>query len=483
MHRDSRSNISAVSQDAYGSALQKSFRDETYEIGIATESFAYSSSASVEELVSVMAALKKSQFRHVYAICFEEKLLSILNAAVKADAIGANYLYIFPTVDPLSLEELLRSGHGKRCPVLARCAVIRLHFASYTFEHACETGPDDFKGSPLSKALHGTGFIQMQGGISTTRLRQGTPSTPEFNDNATTSFDRFRLSWRDAVNDQTIIKYIRSKFPASMVDMAGYERAVEFNRDPNGFLNFNYDVVTALGLAMCRAGENKTFFTGDDIYAQFRQLDFDGASGRVRIIPETGTRDYTTMTFVLWNVVIVSDVDSALEYILSVQFEQDKWIGVPGNAFVFADGTTVAPESLPTNSFNFNYIGTTSRSIGYAVAGIVIVVAIVSVVWTMCHVNDHVVDSSQPLFLLLISVGALMMASSVFPLGIDESLVTSMKGLDTACMAVPWLYFIGTSIALGGLLAKTKAVYKVRCFAHTCGLYAFSSTNTLAPVS
>jgi hypothetical protein len=36
-----------------------------------------------------------------------------------------------------------------------------------------------------------------------------------------------------------------------------------------------------------------------------------------------------------------------------------------------------------------------------------------------------------------------------------------MRGLDVACMAVPWLYFLGTNIASGALLAKTKAVHQV----------------------
>lgn len=39
---------------------------------------------------------------------------------------------------------------------------------------------------------------------------------------------------------------------------------------------------------MCRAGEETEFFSGVQIFNEFRELDFEGASGNVRIFNETG---------------------------------------------------------------------------------------------------------------------------------------------------------------------------------------------------
>jgi hypothetical protein len=87
-------------------------RDEANKVDIATESFAYGSMATDEELSLLMASLQCSSIRHVYAICFEEQLVPILHAAVKADAIGSDFLYIFPSLDKSSLEEVLHIQHG-----------------------------------------------------------------------------------------------------------------------------------------------------------------------------------------------------------------------------------------------------------------------------------------------------------------------------------------------------------------------------------
>jgi alpha-beta hydrolase superfamily lysophospholipase len=95
----------------------------------------------------------------------------------------------------------------------------------------------------------------------------------------------------------------------------------------------------------------------------------------------------------------------------------------------------------------------------------------------LCHLHDHIVDSAQPLFLIVVSAGALIMTLAIVPLAFEETVTTSEQLLNAACMAVPWLYFIGTSIALSALLAKMNAVYKVR--AATASTYRLEHMGSL----
>jgi hypothetical protein len=71
----------------------------------------------------VMESLKRSQFRHVYAICFDEKFIPVLSAAVEVEAIGADFLYVFPSIDKAALQNIVKVEHGKRGgrPTSMRC--------------------------------------------------------------------------------------------------------------------------------------------------------------------------------------------------------------------------------------------------------------------------------------------------------------------------------------------------------------------------
>jgi 7 transmembrane sweet-taste receptor of 3 GCPR len=293
---------------------------------------------------------------------------------------------------------------------------------------------------------------------------QDQPSTPKYNENSTVGDDRFRVAWRDALEDTAFVEYVRSKLPLSLDGTPNFDRKANFSQLPSGFLPFLYDAVTALGISMCRAGARTTWFTGDDIYHQFQNLDFEGASGRNQILNVTGTRLYETITFVVWNVRItnvVSNGNSLIEYVPTHSFEGGTWKEIPGNAFEYADGTNIPPGSLPPVPFEYNYIGSVLRSVSYSFMSLVMIASVASLVWTIVNRKNHVVDSAQPLFLIMTAIGVFIMASSIIPLSLDEAIVSQRRSLDAACMLTPWFYFIGTSIAFGGLLAKAKAVHKV----------------------
>lgn len=321
-------------------------------------------------------------------------------------------------------------------------------------------------GDPLLAAYDGTGFVSMQGGVTTDVVRGG--SARRRVEQGDTGFSAFRDSWLDATNDPEFVEYVRTILPQSLDEIEGFDRDnVAFVSDPGpGFRSFHYDAITSLGLAMCRAGEDVTFFSGPEIYDQFRNLTFHGASGEVEIIPDTGTRNYTSMSFVIWNLRIVHDSEGnpAAEFSPSSVFENDEWssIRISGNAFQFAGGTEVPPKSLSEVDFDFNYIGTPARIAGYTLMSVTMLSALVCLAWFAYWRKSHVVDSSQPLFLFMVCVGSFVMASTILPLSWEETIVENVSGLDSACMAAPWLYVIGTTIAFSALFAKTKGVHQVR---------------------
>lgn len=117
------------------------------------------------------------------------------------------------------------------------------------------------------------------------------------------------------------------------------------------------------------------------------------------------------------------------------------------------------PRDLPPLVQDMNYIGQW-RILGYTLAGIVITMSLFFAMWTLINFHTRVVKASQPIFLLMICVGTLIMASTIFPLGIDDE-HTSDRGCDIACMASPWLYSIGFVISFSALFSKTWRVNKV----------------------
>jgi hypothetical protein len=64
------------------------------------------------EARSVFESLKRLQYFHVYTICYPDQLEMLLNVALELNAIGPNYLYIFPGLDVYSLQQTLRISEG-----------------------------------------------------------------------------------------------------------------------------------------------------------------------------------------------------------------------------------------------------------------------------------------------------------------------------------------------------------------------------------
>ena len=339
----------------------------------------------------------------------------------------------------------------------------------------------------MAAATPGVGLIQFAGGVSPEPYLPGEERLPPLNENPVTGFEKFRTAWREALNDEHMVAYFRSKLPTSLEEFYSdsFDRNEPFSVEPSIHSPFIYDAVMGLGVAICRAlahmddadpdadstpTSSIRSITGEQIYQEFRNLDIEGASGRVKITNTTGTRDYLTHAFVLYNVrphetsdIEESDGNARYDIYPSSVYENGEWVKIPGNEFIYADGTTTPPDALPPVKEDMNYIGPSGRAIGYILMGIVMILSIVSVVWLFLFREERVVRSSQPLFLLMVSVGSFVMATTIFTLSVEEG-VLSDSGLDSACQANIWLYLIGGIIAFSALLAKTRGIHQVQFY-------------------
>ena len=283
-------------------------------------------------------------------------------------------------------------------------------------------------------------------------------------ENPTTGYQKLRTAWREALADPEFDAYVRSKLPEPFKNFSNFDPNAEFGLEPTQWSPLMYDAVAGLGLSMCRAGAETEFFTGPSIYDYFRNLTFEGTSGSVVVDPETGTRNFTTVTYVLWNVQNYAELDGQgnVQFQLAPTYvhQNGKWNEIEGKTFVYGDNSTTVPNSLPPVSMDMNYIGEAGLIVGYILMGIVVSFSVASFVWLVWFHSDKVVSSAQPLFLLMVCIGSFVMASTIVPLSLQEPI--SEAGLDIACMVSPWLYIVGSVITFSPLFAKTRGIHMVR---------------------
>jgi len=325
--------------------------------------------------------------------------------------------------------------------------------------------------------FRGAGFIQVQGGITDKTIYTDDYDFDDIVDQkkgekasllgstagrvGSVGFDR---AWTKALQNETFVKYVQGRLPASLDGVPGFNRSANFDQKPGFVRPFFYDAVMSLAVAMCTApGE---FFFGKDVYKRFLQTDFDGASGSVRVNNITGSRIPETITFGVWNSQ-VAEVDKngklIIEFMPSMYYDLEtaEWKTILDNRFVFANGSTKPPSPLSSNLVNNNYIGDLARIIGYSLVGIAGSFSLVYAGWVVWFRREHVVLSAQPLCLLMVCFGTIIASSAIIPLGMDET-VASQNGLNMACMAVPWILVLGATIMYSPLLAKIRGVHRVR---------------------
>ena len=108
---------------------------------------------------------------------------------------------------------------------------------------------------------------------------------------------------------------------------------------------------------------------------------------------------------------------------------------------------------------DYNYIGNI-RYFGWALASLVILCSIIMAAWVAKNHKARIVRASQPIFLLIICLGCLLMGAGIYPLAIDDE-STSLEACSVACMVAPWLLGTGFSCSFSALFSKTLRVNKL----------------------
>jgi len=118
---------------------------------------------------------------------------------------------------------------------------------------------------------------------------------------------------------------------------------------------------------------------------------------------------------------------------------------------------------------DMTYIGTSLLAVGIIFISLQVGMSVLAIVWTILLRKKTIVRASQPIFLIIIALGCVVISSSIIPMGIEaeyrytkdvtNGLLTEKPNVavevaDRACMAFPWLYGIGFTITFSALFAK-----------------------------
>jgi ABC-type sugar transport system substrate-binding protein len=117
------------------------------------------------------------------------------------------------------------------------------------------------------------------------------------------------------------------------------------------------------------------------------------------------------------------------------------------------------PLILPELTVNNNLIGNLNV-VGFTLFAMVAFTALGFAVWIYRSRNVRVVKVSQPMFLIMVAVGVLVMAASLIPLSFDDSGEVGQNYHERAlmCMSIPWLGFCGFTITFSALVSKTMRI-------------------------
>lgn len=377
--------------------------------------------------------LAETGYRVFFGVVYSSHYEQVMRAAVKYGICGPGYVWIHSDGLPLTLLK------GK----------------SYE------------EGSPLAIATQGVGILQAEGGRETK--------------DGMTGFDRYSDAWYRQTNDMT--DYYNCVYRPKTNSMD--DPSVYYQAEKDAFKNhelppvaggvFNYDAVIAMGLAACgilqEEGRNASlYFNGPELLDAFVKQEFEGASGFVKVDPTTHSRAPDTGFFVLHNVngktkdgktTFVPDAVSYTTANPDVNSTAIHWVDFEGKQFIYSDGSTNFPLSLPpVVNFDQNHLSSGVRAVGLLLAGVIFACSIFFSGWTFWYREKRVVRASQPIFLQMICFGTLLMGATIVTLSIDDN-VASQRGCDTACMLNPWFLATGFAIAFSSLFAKERRINKI----------------------
>jgi hypothetical protein len=397
MHYLEASHIGVVYVlDSLGIAYDEAIQREARELGMAVYSVPYRFTDGVEELRQVFQRLKATGIRYIFAAIEPASWKKFIRTAVEEEILGnADYFWLF------------HSGMVGLVPE----------------ELDKETEYD------IVRAIHGSGVV-----------------LKDFPQNPLVDAELVKLETDSAIQNDFVSLWSEPE----MFDDFSFRYP-----GPNYPQYINFDAVMALGLAACSI--DKEYFTGDDLYASLLETEFSGASDFVSFDNKTGTRKY--VRYRVDNILMVDKGNGILG------FRQEPTVTLEATGvnaireFVHWDNTAQAPPILPRLKMDHNYIPTSFLVAGLALSGLMMLVSLGWICWTMVYKNRDVVKSSQPVFLVQLCSGTLLLSGSIIPMSFQEP--TSKSGMDFSCMLAPWMYVIGYVIAFAALFSKSWRINKL----------------------
>jgi len=124
------------------------------------------------------------------------------------------------------------------------------------------------------------------------------------------------------------------------------------------------------------------------------------------------------------------------------------------------------PFKLPELILDRNLIGLLAIA-GYSLFAIIVLLSVGFALWVIINRENRIVMASQPLFLLPLCFGTLLLGSAIIPWTLIHSeIYHNDKGQDNedhfgVCMSIPWLGSIGFTLIFSMLFSKTWRVNQI----------------------
>lgn len=383
-------------RDDYGTAFQRDLAAAADRHGIRRTSVSYEEN-DVGSITRALGVVKASSVRYICGIMLAQGAQEVLELAYDAGVIGEDYSWIVQGLDENQGYSLNRQTEAK-----------------------------------FAAAIQGTVLVGLEGG----------------------THNNFEASLSKLQTDSDFQSFFLESHP----DASAYEN-VNLADMPVGISSFSYfayDAVMALGIAACQMEE--PFFKGLEFFEEVKRTVFNGASGPVAFELETGTRRYDTLAYSFTNLFMNETKSSNNTAVFDtrvatvVNFSSSQIIN-DIHPVIYFSGNTTAPKALPNLDIDMNLISFGAITSAFTCIGWTMLACLGCAWWVYKKKKTTLVRSAQPFFLWMLLTGTFIMASSVIPMAFQEPMATQ-SGLDAACMASPWLFVCGFSIAFSTISTK-----------------------------
>jgi len=259
-------------------------------------------------------------------------------------------------------------------------------------------------------------------------------------------------------NDRDMWAYFRTRHE--------YTFRSDFPLVPSMFSTLTYDAVMALGLSACKKSDHHLLgdpvLTGPALHDQLRRLRFKGASGWVSFNETTGTRSTCDMAYQISNVVTFADPNRDSYGVYSVprvEIRACEQTIKTHSGLTFASGSTQPPAALgPAETVHLSP-STAVVVITLILAASVFAFSTYCAVWTLVNRKHPAIQSSLPVFLVLLSLGSMLVAAAMVLGTWHESVPLLVR--DIGCAASTWFLAVGFTILFGSLFAKTWRIKRI----------------------